>query len=122
MPLEPITLRDSDEAATSNSQALFIDRNTAAHLGHDTLRAIREGNYLLEDGSTVDWSAAVTATLDAKVCRPSSGTSSARPAECTRDCARPSPPTPTPISCRHTPARLTGAWSTRRATNCNQGW
>ena len=70
MPLEPITVLDNDEAALSNRQALFIDRNTAAHLGHDTLQAIREGSYRLKDGTEVDWSAAVAAAVDPKATIP----------------------------------------------------
>jgi hypothetical protein len=70
VPLEPITLLDNDEAALSNRQALFIERNVAAHLGHDTLKAIREGNYRLENGTKVEWSAAVAAAVDAKATIP----------------------------------------------------
>ena len=70
MPLEPITVLDNDEAALSNRQALFIDRNTAAHLGHDTLKAVREGSYRLKDGTQVEWSAAVAAAVDAKATIP----------------------------------------------------
>lgn len=74
MPLEPVTLHDSDQAATSNRHTLDIDRHTAAALGHDTIRAIRLGSYLLSDGTRVDWSAAVAEAVAAKVSIPPDAT------------------------------------------------
>lgn len=70
MPLEPIEICDGDDAAASNRRALCVDRHLAAGLGSETLRAIREGGYLLPDGCRVDWSESVAAAIAAKVTIP----------------------------------------------------
>ena len=74
MPLEPIEIRDCDDAAFSNRRALDVDRHIAAGLGAETLRAIHEGSYLLPDGRRVDWSESVATAITAKVTIPPDAT------------------------------------------------
>jgi len=70
MPLIAQPCLDSDALAEERRESLALDRSTAAALGDQAVRAARDGWYLRQDGSSVDWAAAVTAAISAKVSIP----------------------------------------------------
>jgi len=61
---------DSDEMAASRWQKLDIPRHLAAALGRSAVEAARTGQYITNEGTTVDWSTDVAAACSAKVSIP----------------------------------------------------
>lgn len=59
--------QDSDQIGQARRRELNLDRRTAAELGASAVRAAGDGSYVLADGTSVDWSAAVARAVHAKV-------------------------------------------------------
>ena len=68
--LTPLPCLDSRETAASLREELTISHEQAATLGQSAVEALRRGFYLMPDGQTVMWRAAVQTALVAKLSIP----------------------------------------------------